>query len=101
LQFSTVVVKAKKNASKHLIQVNSALDLKLLDPVISKAQAWGFVCQRQSANGWLILPQQANRRWKLQQNEDRWILLMGDVPQLRLYTEEAIAFLETRRLENS
>lgn len=79
--------------------VNTVLGSKLLDPVVSKAQTWGFICQRQSANGWLILPQQANRRWKLQQDEDRWILSMGDVPQLRLHTEEAIAFLETRQLE--
>ncbi|MGV2830792.1 hypothetical protein [Myxosarcina sp. GI1(2024)] len=84
-----------------MITVNSTLDLKLLDPVVGKAQTWGFICQRQSAKGWLILPQQANRRWKLQQDEERWILLMGDVPQLRLHTEEAILFLEARRLENS
>lgn len=79
--------------------VNTALDLKLLDSVVSKAKTWGFICQCQESNQWLILPQQANQRWKLQQDEDRWILLMGDVPQLRLYTEEAIAFLETRQLE--
>lgn len=81
--------------------VNTALDLKLLDPVVSKAQTWGFICQRQSANGWLILPQQANQKWKLQQKEARWILSIDNVPQLRLHTEEAIAFLETRRLESN
>ena len=81
--------------------INSTLDLKLLDPVVSKAQTWGFICQRQSEKGWLILPRQANQRWKLQQDEDRWILLMGNVPQLRLYTEKAIAFLETRQHEQS
>ncbi|MEL7078919.1 MAG: hypothetical protein AAFY50_06425 [Cyanobacteria bacterium J06648_1] len=73
--------------------VNTVLGSKLLDPVVSKAQTWSFICQRQSANGWLILPQQANRRWKLQQDKDRWILSIDDVPQLRLHTVIAIAFL--------
>lgn len=62
---------------------------------------WGFICQIQESNSWLILPQQPNQRWKLQQVENRWILILGDVPQLRLYAQEAIAFLEARRLENN
>ena len=85
---------SEEGVLKHLITVvNTALDLKLLDPVVSKAQTWGFICQRQESNSWLILPQQANQKWKLQQKEDRWILSIDNVPQLRLHTEDAIAFL--------
>ncbi len=73
----------------------------MLDPVISQAREWGFICQRQESNSWLILPQQSNQKWRLQQIAERWILIVGDVPQLRLYAEEAIAFLEARWLENN
>ncbi|NJO96843.1 MAG: hypothetical protein HC764_13120 [Pleurocapsa sp. CRU_1_2] len=44
---------------------------------------------------------QPDRKWKLQQDEDRWILIVGNIPQLRLHTSEAIAFLESVRLENN
>lgn len=79
--------------------VNSALGLKLLDPVVSKAKTWGFICQCQESNSWLILPQNPDRRWKLQQVEERWILSVGDIPQLRLNPEDAITFLERQNLE--
>ncbi|MGL5796345.1 MAG: hypothetical protein ACRC06_18460 [Waterburya sp.] len=81
--------------------MNLTLDCKLLDPVISQAKIWEFICQCQESNSWLILPQQLNQRWKLQQDEERWILLVGNVPQLRLHTSEAIAFLQARWLENN
>ena len=73
----------------------------MLDPLVSQAQRWGFICQFQESNSWLIFPQQSNQRWKLQQVENRWILILGDVSQLRLYASEAIAFLEARWLENN
>ncbi len=71
----------------------------MLDPVISQAMIWGFICDCQESKSLLISPQ-PNQRWKLQQDEDRWILMVGNVPQLRLYASEAIAFLEARWLEN-
>ncbi|MGL5943765.1 MAG: hypothetical protein ACRC2S_26045 [Waterburya sp.] len=73
----------------------------MLHPLISQAKKWGFICHFQESKLWLILPQQSNQRWNLQQNEDRWILIVGNVPQLRLYTSEAIAFLQARWLENN
>lgn len=81
--------------------VNSALDFKLLDPVVIQARRLGFICQFQESNYWLIFPQQSNQNWKLEQVEDRWILSVGDVAQLRLHTNEAIAFLESVWLENN
>lgn len=74
--------------------MNLTLGFKLLDSTVSQAKTWGFICHCQESNLWLILPQQPNQRWKLQQFENRWILLVGDIPQLRLHTSEAIAFLE-------
>jgi hypothetical protein len=73
----------------------------LLDPLVSQARELGFICQCQESNYWLILPQHSNQKWKLEQVEDRWILLVGDVAQLRLDPEEAIAFLESVQLENN
>ena len=81
--------------------VNSAVDFKLLDPVVIQARRLGFICQFQESNYWLILPQQSDQNWKLEQVGDRWTLSVGDVPQIRLYTEEAIAFLERVRFENN
>lgn len=75
----------------------------MLAPVINQAKKWGFICQQrqQSNSSWLILPQKDSQRWKLEQVEDSWILAVEDVPQLRLHAQEAIAFLERNRLENS
>ncbi|MGF1591139.1 MAG: hypothetical protein ACFCU7_18195 [Pleurocapsa sp.] len=73
----------------------------MLNPVVSQAREWGFICQRQESNYWLILPQQSPPKWQLAQVEDRWILIVGDFPQLRLYAEEAIAFLAARRFDHN
>lgn len=81
--------------------MNLTLGCKLLNSVISQAKEWGFICQYQESNSWLIFSQQPDRKWKLQQDEDRWILIVGSIPQLRLHTSEAIAFLESVRLENN
>ncbi|NJL51493.1 MAG: hypothetical protein HC930_03450 [Hydrococcus sp. SU_1_0] len=64
----------------------------MLDPVVAQAQAWGFICQYQESKYWQILPRQTTENWKLQQIEDRWIVIIGDVPQIRLHSQEAIAF---------
>ena len=73
----------------------------MLDPVVSQAKTWGFICQRQESNLWQINPQQTSQKWQLEQVEDRWILLVEGVPQLCLDPEGAIAFLETRRQKSN
>lgn len=65
--------------------------------VLNQAKAWGFVCQEDTQNSWLIFPQKPKERWKLKSVEDRWLLIIGDVPQVHLHPHEAIAFLERRR----
>lgn len=69
----------------------------MTESVLSQASAWGFVCNCEPAGTWQILPQQKNERWKLQLEGDRWLLIVGDVPQIRFPSHEAIAFLELRR----
>ncbi|MGV2827151.1 hypothetical protein [Myxosarcina sp. GI1(2024)] len=64
-----------------------------------RAQNWGFVCQYQKSGYWQILAHQPHVKWTLEQTEARWILIVKEVPQLLLQPEEAIAFLEKRRLE--
>ncbi len=70
----------------------------MIKSLLSQAQTWGFLCQRDHLGNWQILPQQPTKKWKLQQVEDRWLLLISDVPQVNLYPPEAIAFLERRWL---
>lgn len=79
--------------------MNLALDFTWRDSVVSQARTWGFICQCQGAS-WLIFPRQTNQRWKLQQVENRWILSVGDVPQLYLHSQEASSFLKHHRLKS-
>ena len=69
----------------------------MAENVLSQARNWGFVCNYELAGTWQILPQQKNERWKLQLGGDRWLLIVGDVPQISFLSHEAIAFLELRR----
>lgn len=65
--------------------------------MLRKATEWGFVCKEDNQGNQQILPQNPSDRWKLQQVEERWLLLIGNVPQVHLHLAEAIAFLERRR----
>lgn len=67
------------------------------ESLLRKARNWGFLCQDSPTGNWEILPQQPTKRWKLRQAEERWLLLVADVPQINFHLDEAIAFLERRR----
>jgi hypothetical protein len=71
----------------------------MTDRILDRAHAWGFVCDRSSNGNWSILPQGKAERWKLQMLEDRWLLMIGNVPQVSCRSEEVIAFLERRRIQ--
>jgi hypothetical protein len=64
--------------------------------VLNQAEAWGFVCERDAQNNWQILPNQRSTSWKLQQNEERWLLVVDGVAQINLHPPDAIAFLKRR-----
>ncbi len=65
--------------------------------MLKKATEWGFVCNEDNQGNKQILPQNPTDRWKLQQIGEKWLLLIGNVPQVNLHLPEAIAFLERRR----
>jgi len=72
----------------------------MIEEILSKAEAWNFVCQCDHHNKCQILPQQKTERWKLLLVADRWMLIVGDVPQINLRPEEALVFLKSRRSHN-
>lgn len=67
------------------------------DSVLKQAKAWGFVCEEDHQGTWQISPQQIKERWRMRLVEDRWLLIVGDTPQVHLYSHEAITFLERHR----
>jgi hypothetical protein len=66
--------------------------------IIKQAKAWGFKCEFDKHEKYQILPQNHQERWKLQiADEGRWLLIVGDVPQMLCFSSEVIKFLERRR----
>ncbi|MBD2215016.1 hypothetical protein H6G27_35010 [Nostoc linckia FACHB-104] len=66
--------------------------------LFKKAQAWGFYCEFDSDGKSVILPQNHQERWKLRiADEERWLLIVGDVPQILCTPLEVVTFLERRR----
>ena len=65
-----------------------------MENLLSQAKTWGFLVESDSRGNWQILP--LTKEWKLQQTEDRWLLTIGNVPQVRLCSNEAVAFLQRR-----
>lgn len=70
---------------------------KLTEDILSQARSWGFVCQQDLHGNWQILPQRSRERWKLHLVEDRWLLTIGEVPQVALHPPDVLGFLERRR----
>ncbi|OKH25152.1 hypothetical protein NIES593_05145 [Hydrococcus rivularis NIES-593] len=66
--------------------------------ILHQAQAWGFLCQRDGLGNWLIYPKKRTERWQLSQAQagERWLLVVGGVPQMNMTTEEVLVFLECR-----
>ncbi|HEY9794858.1 MAG TPA: hypothetical protein V6D30_04385 [Leptolyngbyaceae cyanobacterium] len=64
--------------------------------ILNQASTWGFICERDQHNNWQILPKLRTTSWKLQQNGERWLLLVDGVAQVNLHPPEAITFLERR-----
>lgn len=68
-----------------------------MESLLSQAEFWQFLVEYNRQGFWQILPQQPDRAWKLQQADDKWLLIVGGVPQVNLQVSEAKAFLERRR----
>jgi hypothetical protein len=67
-----------------------------MDNLLSLAEHWGFFVESDRNGNLLVLPQQPTESWKLQQTQERWLLIIGNVPQVKLHPDEAIAFLKRR-----
>lgn len=82
------------------------------DTLLSLAAAHGFLCTQDDTGRWRIEPppsgpivpdqrqqlarnkqQDSDNRWSLQQEGDRWLLSISDVPQIWFRVSEAIAFI--------
>jgi hypothetical protein len=70
----------------------------VVEDVVSQALSWGFVCDHDQLGNRQIFPLQATERWELREDGERWLLLVGGVPQVLLHAPETISFLERRRL---
>jgi hypothetical protein len=68
------------------------------ETVINQAKKWGFICQQTAPDVWIILPQQPKEKWKLELVEDRWLLIVKDIPQIYFHPHEVLAFLDRRRV---
>ncbi|MBW4639138.1 MAG: hypothetical protein KME05_13055 [Gloeocapsa sp. UFS-A4-WI-NPMV-4B04] len=66
------------------------------DKICTQAQIWGFICECDAQGKGQIFPQKTTERWKMQLAEDRWLLIVGDVPQILFQSVGALVFLERR-----
>ncbi|OUL25019.1 hypothetical protein [Nostoc sp. 106C] len=66
--------------------------------ILKQAKAWGFTCEVDSYGKSLILPHNRQERWKLRiVDEEKWVLIVENVPQLFCSTFEVLQFLERHR----
>jgi len=68
----------------------------MVQSVLDQASSCGCVYKCDSFGNCKILPPQKTARWELQQVKERWLLVVGGVAQVKLYPEEAEAFLKRR-----
>lgn len=54
----------------------------------------GFICQSEDEQLCQIYPPQSPPRWHLQQQEERWVLYVGKIPQIVFQPIEMIKFLQ-------
>jgi len=53
----------------------------------------GFTYQHEPRGNYIRSPEGA-RAWHLQQQDDRWVLYVRDVPQIVFYPDEVLKFLQ-------
>lgn len=71
--------------------------LCMSESLVNQAKSWGFNCCKPATDGnWQISPSQLKETWQLSQLEDRWLLSVGNVPQINLSADETLRFLAHR-----
>ena len=74
----------------------------MAESILSQAQAWGFLYKCDEENNCQISPQNTRECWKLQQNENKWLLIVNGVAQVICCEQQALSFLKRRcRVNNS
>ncbi|MGB3560573.1 MAG: hypothetical protein WBA24_18700 [Geitlerinemataceae cyanobacterium] len=63
------------------------------EKILAQAKIHRCHCRQNEEGSWQILPPISSARWQLQQADDLWILLLGDVPQVKLHPGEVHALL--------
>ena len=66
----------------------------MTENLLNLAQTRGFVCAKDIQNNWQIFLPHPTENWKLQQVEDKWLVLIAETPQLLFGLEGAKSFLE-------
>ena len=61
----------------------------------------GFYCFQDEKNNWRIQPGESVDDWYLQQEGERWLLIVNQVPQILLRIAEALAFLQRQTDDGS
>jgi hypothetical protein len=64
--------------------------------LLNQASFCGCVCKRDPLGNWRIFSSQKDAKWELQQVEDRWLLVVDDMPQANLNATQAEGFLKRR-----
>ena len=68
----------------------------MAESILSQVQAWGFIYKRDEEDNCQIFPQNPRERWKLQQQENKWLLIINDVAQVVCCEQQVLSFLKRR-----
>ena len=64
------------------------------DELLRSATALGLFCEEDKQGNWQIRAPGSSGRWYLQQDYQRWLLIIDGVSQISLHRAEVIAFIK-------
>ncbi len=64
------------------------------DALPRSASALGFSCEKDEQGNWRIHKWGYQAQWYLQQDSERWLLVISGVPQILFQRVEVIAFIK-------
>ena len=64
------------------------------DVLLRSASALGYFCEKDKQGNWRIYARKYQDYWYLQQDVERWLLIINGVPQMLFQSAEAIAFIQ-------
>ncbi|MEL6605975.1 MAG: hypothetical protein AAFP20_22410 [Cyanobacteria bacterium J06614_10] len=62
--------------------------------IVKLASESGFSCYKNEQNKWRIEPREDGKNWYLLESDERWLLVIEDVPQILFRPSGAIAFIQ-------